>query len=125
MVASAPGEMQWKVAFCHGSAAQYSRKRVTAVPSDDGPARHRNGCSESCPTRTADRQTHKKLAFWLAQACCTGKLSVKNEERLPSSQSLSLHTHTWYSSQIQSTSHGLAAAGSKMSVNTCADRQRC
>lgn len=37
--------MQWKVALCHGKDCQYSLKRVMAVPSDAGPARHRKGCS--------------------------------------------------------------------------------
>ena len=37
--------MQWKVALCQGRDCQYSLKRVTAVPSEAGPARHRNGCS--------------------------------------------------------------------------------
>ncbi len=37
--------MQWKVALCHGRDCQYSLKRVTAVPSEAGPARARKGCS--------------------------------------------------------------------------------
>ena len=44
-VHGSPGEMQWKVALCHGRDCQYSLKRVTAVPSEAGPARTRKGCS--------------------------------------------------------------------------------
>jgi len=45
LVHGSPGEMQWKVALCHGRDCQYSLNRVTAVPSEAGPARTRKGCS--------------------------------------------------------------------------------
>lgn len=44
-VPGSPGEMQWKVALCHGRDCQNSLNRVTAVPSEAGPARARKGCS--------------------------------------------------------------------------------
>jgi len=44
-VHGSPGEMQWKVALCQGRDCQYSLNRVTAVPSEAGPARARKGCS--------------------------------------------------------------------------------